>query len=403
MSEFTYSAITKQGQRESGDISAPSLAAAGHMLKERGLLPTSLEQAAEGSILDKLNEIGTVSLSEKIGFIENLGVMLKAGISVTRALQIQVKQSRNARFKKILTDIAQQVESGKSLGEAVGKYPTVFSNIVSSMIKVGEISGNLESSLQYLTIQLRREADLRSKIKGAMIYPSVIVFAMIIIGVLLSIFVLPTLTAVFKDFNGKLPITTQAVIVLSDFMGNHAVVSILIMFAFFASLYGFYKTAAGRRSLDWLLVHFYLINTIDKKINLARFSRILSSLLKSGIPIVQGLEVAGDSMDNVWYRDIVANASIDVKLGKPLTESLSKDPKLFPIIVVQMLQVGEESGTVEEILGQLAEHYEEEVDVTLRNLSSVIEPLLLLVIGGVVGVLAMALIAPIYQISQSIQ
>lgn len=403
MLDFNYSAITKEGRRETGTIAAPNAAAAGHMLKERGLLPTSMDESIGGSIMDKFKGLGLVSLAEKIAFIENLGVMLKAGISVSRALQIQVKQTKNTKFKAVLTDVAQQVESGKSLGEAMGKYPDVFSDIVISMIKVGEISGNLENSLKNLTIQLQRDADLRSKVKGAMIYPSVIIFAMIIIGVLMSIFVLPSLTSIFKQFSGTLPITTRAVIAISDFMSQHAFLAIGGMIAFMAALVSFYKTTTGHRWFDWLMVHIFIINTINKKISLARFARILSSLLKSGLPIVQGLEVGADSMGNVWYKDVLADAAVSVKLGKPLTEALGKAPNLFPVIVVQMLEVGEESGTMEEILGQLAEHFEEEVDTTLRNLSSIIEPLLLLVIGGVVGVLAMALIAPIYQISQSIQ
>lgn len=400
--EFTYNAISKDGRRESGVITAGNSAAAGHILKERGLLPTSLESEAGFSLSSQLQKIGTVSLAERIGFVQNLGIMLKAGIAVSRALQIQVKQTKNPKFKNILADIAQQVESGKGLGEAISKYPHIFSNIFVSMVKVGEISGNLEKSLEYLTIQLQRDADLRSKTRGAMIYPSVIVSAMVIIGVFMAIFVLPQLTSVFKDFGGNLPITTQIVIHIADFMSGHAVLVIALMVGLVVGVVAFVKTSFGGRAFDWLLLHFLVINGIIKKINLARFARILSSLLKSGIPIVQGLEVSADSMGNVWYKDLVAQAAVNVKLGKPLTESLSKSPNLFPIIVVQMLQVGEESGTVEDMLGELAEHYEGEVDNTLRNLSSIIEPLLLLVIGGVVGVLAMALIAPIYQIAQNI-
>ncbi len=401
--DFTYNAITKDGHRESGMIAAGNLAAAGHLLKERGLLPTLLEEHKGLSFLDQLQKLGTVSFAEKIGFAENLGIMLKAGIAVSRALSIQVKQTKNPRFKNILSDIAGQVESGKSLGEALSKYPHNFSNIFVSMIKVGEISGNLEKSLEYLTIQLQRDADLRSKVRGAMIYPSVIVSAMIIIGVFLSIFVLPSLTSTLSDFGtGDLPLTTKVVIAFSDFMSHHAALVIGLMFGLVAGVIAFIRTSFGGRVLDWLLLHFLVVNGIIKKINLARFARILSSLLKSGIPIVQGLEVSADSMGNVWYQDLVAAAAVDVKLGKPLTESLGKDPNLFPVIVVQMLEVGEESGTVEDMLGQLAEHYEGQVDDTLKNLSSIIEPLLLLVIGGVVGVLAMALIAPIYQIAQNI-
>jgi type IV pilus assembly protein PilC len=186
-------------------------------------------------------------------------------------------------------------------------------------------------------------------------------------------------------------------------MSAHAVVVIALMIGIIFSIAGFYKTPFGKRAFQLFFLHVMIISPIIKKINLARFARVLSSLLKSGVPIVQGLEVSGNSLSNIPYRDIVMNASSDVKLGKPLADSLGKDNSLFPILVVQMLQVGEESGTVEEILEQLANHYEEEVDTTLRNLSSIIEPLLLLVIGGIVGVLAVALISPIYNISQNIK
>ena len=403
MANFTYTAISKSGQKETGTIQAPNLNAAGHLLKEQGLLPTQIMEEKSRSVIDFLKSISSISFNEKISFIENLGIMLKSGIAISRALQIQVKQTKNLRFKSILTDIYNQVESGKGLSEALGKYPSVFSNIVLSMIKVGEISGNLDKSLEYLSIQLHREADLKSKVKGAMIYPSVIVGAMVIIGVLMSIFVLPKLTSIFKEFDTQLPITTKVVIAVADFMGGNAILVIFGLVLLVAAIVAVLKTPAGKKSAHMFFLHFFVINAIIKKINLARFARVLSSLMKSGIPIVQGLEVAGESLGNIPYRELIAGAAVDVKVGKTLTESLGKDTNLFPVLVVQMLQVGEESGTTQEILEQLALHYEEEVDTTLRNLSSIIEPLLLLFIGGVVGFLAMALITPIYNIGQSIK
>lgn len=400
--EFAYTAIRKDGHKESATISAPNLATAGHLLKEQGLLPTEISENSKKSPFDFLKNISTVSLGEKINFIENLSVMLKAGISISRCLQILVKQTKNRKFQTILADVYNQVQEGKGLSEALAKYSGVFPNIVVSMVKVGEISGNLEKSLQYLSIQLQREADLKSKSRGAMIYPSVIVSAMLLIGIFLSIFVLPSLTSTFKDFGGELPITTKIVIAFADFMSGHAVLVIGGLIGLVGGLIAFLKTYPGRRALSNFTLHFMVISTIVKKINLARFARILSSLIKSGIPIVQGLEVAGDSLGNMYYKDMVINAANEVRLGKPLAETLGKNEALFPVLVVQMIQVGEESGTVQEILEQLAMHYEEQVDDTLKNLSSIIEPLLLLIIGAVVGLLAMALIAPIYSISQSI-
>jgi type IV pilus assembly protein PilC len=401
--EFTYTAITKDGRKETSSIQAQNLAAAGHLLKEQGLLPTHIEEQGKKTGTSFLKNLSTVSLAEKINFVENLSVMLKAGISISRGMQILVKQTKNRKLQNILTDVYNQVEQGKGLSEALGKYPSVFSNIFFSMIRVGEVSGNLDKSLEYLSIQLQREASLKSKVKGAMIYPSVIVSAMVIIGVLMSIFVLPQLTGVFKQFGGNLPFTTRMVMAISDFMSGHAVLAIIGMVAVIAGFIAAYRTYTGKKAFDIFTLHFMVINNIVKKINLARFARILSSLLKSGIPIVQALDVAGGSLDNLPYKELIAQTAQDVKVGKSLTDSLSKNETLFPVLVVQMIEVGEESGTVQEILEQLAGHYEEEVDTILSNLSSIIEPLLLLVIGGAVGVLAMALIAPIYSISQTIQ
>jgi type IV pilus assembly protein PilC len=401
--EFTYTAINALGKKESAMIQAPSAAVAGHLLKQQGLLPTEIQEKASGSAWGFVKNLATVSLDEKINFVQNLGVMLKSGIAVSKAMEILVKQTKNPKFKNILTNVRSQVEEGKNISEALSQYPEVFSDIIINMIKVGEISGNLEKSLGYLSIQLRREADLKSKTRGAMIYPSVIVGAMLVIGVLMSIFVLPQLTSVFKEFNSSLPLVTRMVVFIADFMSGNAILVISGMILLTVSAVVGIKTKQGQRALDYFLLHFFIINAIIKKINLARFSRILSSLLKSGVPIVQSLEVAGDSMGNVFYKELAAQAANDVKLGRSLTVSLGKNPALFPVLVVQMLQVGEESGTVQDILEQLADHYEEEVDTTLRNLSSIIEPLLLLFIGGIVGILAMALITPIYNISQTIQ
>lgn len=402
--EFTYEALTKDGKRESATIQAQSAAAAGHLLKEQGLLPIEIkEKTGTANIVELLRKYSTISLDEKIGFVENLSIMYKSGIALPRALQILVKQTKNVRFKIILSEVHNQVQSGKYLAEALSQYPGVFSNIFLSMIRVGEMSGSLEKSLEYLTIQLKREADLKSKTRGAMIYPSVILGAMVVIGVLMAIFVLPKLTSIFKEFETELPFMTRVVMAIADFMSGNAVVVIVGMIA---SAFGFaslLKTYAGQKYFGFLMLRMFVIGNIVQKINLARFARVLSSLLKSSINMVQALEVTSQSLGNIEYRELVLKAAEQVKLGNNLTETLGKSPKLFPLLVVQMLQVGEESGTVEEMLNQLAEHYEEEVDSTLRNLSSIIEPLLLLVIGGVVGVLALALISPIYNISQNIK
>lgn len=402
MARFTYIALNKDRHRETSTIEAVDRIAAGHLLKGQGLMPVEIKELKDSLFKILLANFGGIKLREKIVFIQDLQIMLKAGIAAPRALKIIARQTKNKKFEKVVSDIAHQVESGHTLHEALADYPKIFSHIFVSMIKVGELSGNLEKSLEYLGIQLEREADLKSKTKGAMIYPSVIVVAMVIIGFLMAVFVLPKLTATFKEFDTQLPLMTRIVIGITDFIsGNAIIASVLMVGGAFGLVFGA-RTKTGDRMLDTFLIRVPMISPIVKKINLARMCRVLSSMMKSGISIVEGLQVTAESLGNVHYKEAVFAASNEIKLGKNLTASLEKDERLFPVIVVQMLQVGEETGTMETILQQLAEHYEAEVDNTMRNLSSIIEPILLLVIGVVVGVLALALISPIYNLSQSI-
>lgn len=402
MSNFSYTAAGKDGKQETGVIEAANFLAAGHMLKDKGLVPMEIHEQSTFNWAEYFQGFGSVPLKAKIAFILNLNLLLKSGVAAPRALRIIAKQTGNRKFRAIVDSLANDVETGKSLHEAMGEYPKVFSHIFLSMIEVGELSGNLEQSLEYLRIQLQREADLKSKTKGAMIYPAVIMTAMVIIGILLAIFVLPKLTATFKEFDTQLPILTRIVIIISDFMSANAVLVIVAMIVLVLGFIVGLRTEPGKRALAFYLLHMPLISPITKKINIARFSRILGSLMKSGISVVQGLAVTGDALSNVYYQEVLRDAANSVKLGKPLTEALSKYEKLFPFIVTQMLAIGEETGNLEQILEQLAVANESEIDDTMKNLSSIIEPLLLLVIGVVVGFLALALIMPIYNITNSI-
>ncbi len=404
MPKFTYKALKVDGTHDQGSIVATSAFAAGHDLKQQGLTPTEITEVKEGgSSLQFLQGLRGVALSEKLTFVENLELMLKSGIPVSRSIRILSKQTHNGRFSKILETLEQGVENGRQLNEAMADYPNVFSGIFVNMIKVGEMAGNLETSLQQLGIQLEREADLKSRVRGAMIYPSVIVVAMVLIGITMSMFVLPKLTSVFKEMGGQLPFATRIVVGLSDFMSGNIVLVFVLLAALGAGLFFALRSHFGREVLFRTSIVTPGIGPLVVKINLARFTRVLSSLLKSGIPIVEALHVAGDSIPNTLYQAAIKDAAERVKVGKALTEVLASHERLFPVLVVQMLEVGEETGNLESILGQIAAHFEAQVDATLKNMSSIIEPILLLVIGGVVGALAYALIIPIYNIGSAIQ
>ncbi len=403
MGKFNYTAVDKSGKRIKGSIASSSALLAGHDLKAQGLTPISMAEESEKKFSFSISFIRSVPLIEKLTFVENLELMLKSGIPVSRSMGILAKQTRNKHFAGVLENLEQQVQNGSQLYEAMKNHPEVFSAIFINMIKVGELAGNLETSLQQLGVQLEREADLRSRVRGAMMYPSVIVAAMIIITVVMSIFVLPKLTSVFKEFGGELPFATRVVVAFSDFMAGHAVLVVATMIGLVIGGVRFFKTKLGKELIYRASLVLPGIGPLVIKINLARFTRVLSSLLKSGIPIVEALTVSGESIPNTLYKQAITDSAEHVKVGKNLTEVLSKHGKLFPYIVVQMLEVGEETGNLESILEQIASHFETQVDATLKNMSSIIEPLLLLVIGGVVGALAYALIIPIYNIGSTIQ
>ncbi len=397
--QFKYTAINKEGKPESDVIEAGSYHEAVGLIHGQGLIPTSLTAARKNALNSMLVQMSGVSLQDKILFIQNLSVMLKAGVSVTRAVKILSGQTNNPKFKNILEGVYSDIESGKSLSASLESHAEIFGNIFVSMVRVGEISGNLDKSLEYLSVQLQREHDLISKTKGAMMYPAVVVGAIVIIGILMSIFVLPSLVSIFKGSGMQLPLATRIVIGFVDFMSQHTILALGIIIAVIAAAIFMLKTKSGKRAFDKTLLRSPVLGEVSKKINMARFSRIVSSMLKSGTSIVESLQIASESMGNAEYRDALAQAAKDVRVGKSIAASLSKYPRLFTYITTQMVQVGEESGSVDNVLDELATHYESEVDDTMKNLSSIIEPLMILVIGSVVGLLAVALIGPIYNMT----
>src|SRR3989344_248311 len=405
MPAFTYTARTRDGQSVSETVEAQSREALGASLRAKGLLPTAIsEKRARGFDLSRFSNLFRhISLLEKLTFINNLAVTLKAGLPVSRALGVLTKQMPNAYFREVIGQISHSVEGGKTLSESMAEFPGVFSPIIVNMVKVGESSGGLDDTLEYLGKQIARDYNLIRRARGALIYPSVVFGVLIVIGYLMFTYVLPKITASFQGLNAELPVLTRVIIKVVDIFSNNSLFVLFGFIALVAAFWFWHRTISGRRAMHRIGLSVPVIGGITKKINLARFTIIFSGLLRSGMPIVEALTVTGETMGNVYYREALLAAADKVRVGVDLVLALEKYPRLFTPMVTQMIQVGEESGTMEKVLAEVANFYETEVDDTMKNLSSIIEPLLVIIIGAVVGVLAIGLIMPIYNIGQSIQ
>jgi len=372
-------------------------------------LPTSTEnvnpaepQAGVNKINLFLQKLTSVPLAEKLFFIQHLGIMLKAGISLSTALKTLAKQTTNKRFARIIADISRNVEKGVSFTESLKPHEKIFGQLFINMIESGEISGKLEEVLKRLYIQFKKNHELVSKVKGALIYPIVILIAMSGIGTFMMIAVVPKITAMFKDFNAELPLATKLLIKFSDSLVANGLLYLVALIVVILTIVQLIKTKRGRYAFHGLLLKLPIFSPIIKKINLARFARTTSSLLKTDIMIIKSFQIAANVLGNVHYRQALMEMSDKIKKGGTINEVVANYPKLFPPVVAQMIAVGEDTGELDYILEELAEFYEGEIDQTMNNLPAIIEPILILVLGLVVGGMAVAVIMPMYALTSVI-
>ncbi|MFO7807674.1 MAG: type II secretion system F family protein [Candidatus Moraniibacteriota bacterium] len=402
MPKFNFYAKNEKGEEKKDSIEAESKKSAIEKLKEDGFWVVYIKEEKkksnkEGSFLDSL--MG-VPLKNKMIFCRHLAVMVASGLSLSKALKILGNQEKNKVFKKVILNIAGNVKQGMSLADSLAKYPNIFNKIFVSMVRVGEKGGSLEDILNILASQLEKDHKLISKIRGALIYPAIIIVVMIVIAILMMMFVIPKITNIFEEFDAELPIMTQVVIAISDFMSANILLTFGIIITFVLSVVGFYKTPSGRKVFHKMFLKAPIIGQLVTKVNSARFARILSSLLKSGVSLVEALEITADTLGNYYFKDAVENASKQVQKGVDLSDVLSEYDKTFPYLVIQMVKVGEDTGQTPQILLKLANFYEDEVQQTTQNLSSVIEPILMVIIGAAVGFFAIAIIQPIYSLME---
>lgn len=344
-----------------------------------------------------------VSSKDKIFFAQNLQVMIKSGLALDRSLKTLAEQTRNKRFKNIIMDLAQGTEKGISFTDSLKKHQSVFGNLFVSLVEAGEASGRLEDVLKEIYLQIKKLHELKSKIIAAMIYPLIVVTAMTSIGIGMMIFVVPKITSLFKEMKAELPFATRLIINVSDFVVENGILTFLVVFVLVIFLVSSLRWEKTKRYYHSLFLKLPIFGLIVKKVNLAKFCRTLSSLIKTDIAIVKSFEITAQVLGNRLYRSSLLDSSKDLKEGVTITEVLKKFPNLYPPVIIQMTAAGEETGTVDEVLGEMASFYEDEVDQIMKTLPSIIEPLLILVLGAAVGVMAVAIIMPMYTLTQYIK
>ena len=402
MAKFKYKAIKPSGEAYEAVGDFADKFALYRELKASGDTVLHAEEASNKPAWNfrnlKLPFFGGVKIQEKVTFARNLGAMIEAGLSLSRALGVIEKQTRNAKFKKIVSEILSRISKGKELSESLSEFPDVFPALFVSMVRSGEQSGTLSRSLKVVGEEMQNTYNLEKKIKGALIYPGVIMGLIIVIATIMLVYVVPSISKTFVELHVDLPLSTRIIIAISDFFQAN-IISIAI-FTPLIILGGFYalKTAKGKRLLDSVILRMPILGEMSREINSARTGRTLSTLLLSGVDIVMAIGIVIDVVQNTYYKDILGEVKKCVEKGSPISEVFSKNEDLYPVFVGEMVAVGEETGKLGNMLSGVADFYEAEVDRKTKDMSSIIEPVLMIIIGVAVGFFALAMISPTYSL-----
>jgi type IV pilus assembly protein PilC len=347
--------------------------------------------------------ISRVKSQDKIIFAKNMGAMIEAGLPMARALEVLQRQTKNKKFVKIIASIGEEIKKGKTLSESMALYPKVFSQLFISMVHSGEESGSISQSLRIVGEQMEKTLVLQNKIRGAMMYPAVILVVMSGIAVLMMVFVVPTLLATFKELNVKLPWSTQLIISVSDAFRYHSILLIVIIVLIVAGFSFLSKQSKGKRLLNFLVLRIPIIGALVKEINAARTARTLSSLLSSGVDMLVAMEITEQVIQNSYFKDVISKARKVVQNGEAISGVFLQNQKLYPSFVGEMMSVGEETGKLASMLMEVATYYENEVDQRTKDMSTIIEPFLMVLIGAGVGFFAIAMLSPTYSVLSNIK
>jgi type IV pilus assembly protein PilC len=402
MPKFIYTALAKGGKTIKGSAEASSKEAVIAALKRQNLHPVLVKKKNKINLNISIRG-KSVKLKDLVVFTRQLSTMISAGVPLNRALTTLKEQTNDKYFESVIEGVAKDVESGMPMADAFAKYPNVFSDIYVNMVRAGEAGGILDKILKRLSTQVEKEASMKKKIKSAMMYPIVIGSITIVAFFGIMIFIMPKITNMIKDLtpDANLPFYSQLMMSISDFTRQYAYLIIPAILVTLFAIIKYIHTPSGKVKYHLLLLKIPVLKNVVIKMAIARFARTFASLMSAGVGVLEALDVTGGSIGNKIIEQELKDAAKEVKNGKQLSEPLSHS-KYFPPIVAQMLAIGEESGQIDTVLLKVADFYEEEVDTLIDGMSSLIEPLMIIVLGGIVGLIAASVMGPISSLSKNI-
>lgn len=401
---FLFKAKNKNGELREGTIEATSKEAAAGTLQKMDLFPLSIKEEKEIGVLGKLMlyYYDRVSDKELVMFFRQLAILIEARVPIVSALSAIGEQTSNRYLHKVLRDITGDIENGSPLSNALEKHNNVFSNLIINIVRAGETSGNLRKSIEYVAGNIERNYVLTSRIKGALIYPAIVLAVFFVIGFLTITIIIPKLTQVIKDMQAEVPWYTGVVISMGDFMHNYWWAVIIIILGLIGGILYYIKTEEGRKEWDQIKIKIPVIGPLFRYVYISRFTENLSVLLSGGIPIIRALTIVSSVIGNTVFEALILRSAQEVRVGGSMSTVLSKSD-VFPPVVSQMIKIGEESGQVDSVLNHIAKFYDQETETMAKNLSTLIEPILMVVIGIAVGFMAFAILMPIYNMASQIK
>ncbi|MEF3280693.1 MAG: type II secretion system F family protein [Elusimicrobiota bacterium] len=388
---FLYKAKDPNGKILEGEIDANNQSEAISRLRAQKLSIVSINQSKQKKLKG-----GSVKSKDIVIFSRQLSTLVSSGVPIIQSLTILESQAENKNFAKVIGSIKKDIESGLSISDAMAKHSKIFSELYVSMIKAGEVGGILDTILDRLSSYLESAAALRDKVKSALMYPMIVGGIAVAITIFLVIFVIPIFKNIFQSFGAELPFMTRIVIGVSDFFKSNIVYILFMCGGVFFGLKKYAKSEKGRRNIDAILLKLPIFGVIFKKVAIAKFARTLGTLIKSGVPILQGLETVAKTSGNKIIEEIVTNSMKSIREGGKISDPLKKSD-VFPSMVVQMIAVGEETGSLDNMLFKIADFYDQEVDASVKGLTSMIEPLVMVFMGVVIGFIVIAMFIPMFQ------